>query len=63
MADPDSKQPSLPDLAFVLIDLRGVDMTVTEPQGLLDQTRAGAPPQFPGTKPDRGNVGAIGLDE
>src|SRR5438445_747470 len=54
---------ALANLAFVLIDLRGVDVAVAEPQRLLDQTRAGSPPQLPGAEPDRGNFGAVGLDE
>src|ERR1700682_492649 len=60
--DPRSVQ-ALADLAFVLIDLRGVDVAVAEPQRLLDQTCAGSPPQLPGAQPDRGNFGAVGLDE
>ena len=51
------------DLALVLIDLRGVDMAIAEPQRLLDQTRAGSSAQLPGAEPDRGDVGAVGLDE
>ena len=33
-------------------DLRGVDMAITEPERLLDQTRAASPAQFPGAEPD-----------
>ena len=36
------------DLALIFIDLRGVDVAITEPQRLLDQARAGSPAQFPG---------------
>src|SRR5258708_36884257 len=54
---------ALADLAFVVIDLRGVDVAIAEPQRLLDQTGAGSPAQFPGAEPDRGNFGAVGLDE
>src|SRR6266851_1947361 len=54
---------ALANLAFVLIDLRGVDVAIAEPQRLLDQTCAGSPPQLPGAEPDRGNFGAVGLDE
>src|SRR5882724_4511744 len=53
----------LADLTFVLIHLRGVDVTIAEPQRLFDQARAGPPAQFPGAQPDRWNFGAIGLDE
>ena len=45
--DPRGAQ-ALADLALVLIDLRGVDVAITEPQRLLDQTRAGSPAQLPG---------------
>src|SRR5665213_3131572 len=51
------------DIAFVLVDLRGVDVAIAEPQRLLDQTGAGAPAQFLGTEPDRGNDSAVGLDD
>jgi hypothetical protein len=54
---------ALTDLALVLIDLRGIDMAVTEPDRLLDQARAGPPAQLPGAEPDRGNFGAMGFDE
>src|SRR5260370_257039 len=54
---------ALADLAFVLIDLRGVDVAVAESQRLFDQTRAGSPAELPGAEPDRGNFGAVGLDE
>src|SRR6266436_5765209 len=54
---------ALANLAFVLIDLRGVDVAIAEPQRLLDQTRAASPPQLPGAAPDRGHFGAVGFDE
>src|SRR5882672_5963761 len=54
---------ALADLAFVLIDLSGVDVAVTEPQRLLDQARAGSPAQFPGSQPDRRDFCAVGLNE
>src|ERR1700709_1877612 len=54
---------AVPDLAFIVIDLRGVDVAIAELYRLLDQTRAGSTAQFPGAQPDRGNLGAIGLDE
>ena len=54
---------ALADLALVLVDLRGVDVAIAEPQRLLDQPRAGASAQFPGAEPDRRDSGAIGLDE
>jgi hypothetical protein len=41
------------NLAFVLIDLSGIDMAIAEPERLLDQTRAGSPAQFPRAEPDR----------
>src|ERR1700754_1877686 len=53
---------ALADFAFVLIDLRGVDVAVTEPHRLLDQTGAGAPAQLPGPQPYRRNLCAVGLD-
>ena len=51
------------DFTLVLVDLRGVDMAIAEPQRLLDQPRAGAPAQLPGAEPDCGNFDAFGLDE
>src|ERR1700761_4173386 len=51
------------NLALVLIDLRGIDVAIAEPQRLLDQSRTGASAQLPGAQPDRGNDGAVGLDE
>src|SRR3981081_1693149 len=60
--DPRSAQ-ALADLAFVLISLRGVDVEGAGHQRLLDPTCAGSSTQFPGTQPDRGNFGAVGLDE
>jgi hypothetical protein len=60
---PDARgaQP-LADLAFVLIDLRGIDMAVTEFQRLLDHAGAGSPAQFPGAQADRRDSRAIGFD-
>ena len=60
--DPGSAQ-ALADLAFILIDLRGVDVAIAEPERLLDQARAGSPAQLPGAEPDRGDFCAIGFDE
>ena len=54
---------ALADLTFVLIDLSGVDVAITEPQRLLDQACAGSPAQFPGPQPDRGDFCAVGLNE
>ena len=51
------------DLAFVLVDLRGVDVAIAELDRLLDQAGAGASAQLPGAEPDRGNFCAVGLDE
>src|SRR4029078_7522828 len=64
------------DLPLVLIDLRGVDVAIAEPQPLLDQRRAdadaqrplhqprpGSSAQFPGAEPDRRDLCAVGLDE
>jgi hypothetical protein len=61
---PDTRSTqALADLAFVLIDLRGVDMAITEPYRLLDQTCAGSSAQFPGAEPDRGDFRAVTFDE
>ena len=46
----------LADLALVLVDLRGVEVAIAEPQRLLDQPRADASAQLPGAEPDRGNL-------
>ena len=54
---------ALADLALVLVDLRGVDVAIAEPQRLLDDARAGASAQFPGAQPDRRDFCAVGLDE
>ena len=51
------------NLAFVLIDLSGIDMAIAEPERLLDQTRAGPPAQFPRAEPDRRNSCAVGFNE
>src|SRR5471030_1579570 len=61
-ADPRGAQ-AFADLAFVLIDLRGVDVAIAELERLLDQARAGSPAQLPGTEPDRGDFGAVGFNE
>src|SRR3979409_1098360 len=60
--DPRGAQ-ALADLAFVLIDLGGVDVAIAELQRLLDQPRAGSSAQLPGAEPDRRNLRAAGLDE
>jgi hypothetical protein len=57
--DAGSAQP-LADLAFVFVDLSGIDMAIAEPERLLDQTRASAPAQF---EPDYRNLCAIGFNE
>jgi hypothetical protein len=54
---------ALADLPLVLIDLRGIDMAVTEFQRLLDDARATAAAQLPGAKPDRRDLCAVSLDE
>ena len=54
---------ALADLAFVLVDLRGVDVAIAELDRLLDQPRAGSPAQLPGAEPDRRDFCAIGFDE
>ena len=51
------------DLALVLVDLRGVDMAIAEPQRLLDQPRAGPPAQLPGAEPDRRDFCVFCFDE
>src|SRR5581483_8628123 len=53
----------VPDLALVLIDLRGVEMAIAEFQRLLHKARTGASAQLPGAKSDCGDFGAIGLDD
>jgi hypothetical protein len=54
---------ALADRAFILIDLRGVDMAIAESQRLLDQARAGPPAQLPGAEPDCRNLCAVGFNE
>ncbi len=39
---------ALADLALVFVDLCGVDVAISAPQCLLDETRTGAPAQLPG---------------
>ena len=53
---------ALADLALVLIDLRGVDVALAEPDRLLDQARASSPTQLPGAEPDGWDFSAVGLD-
>ena len=53
---------ALADLAFVFIDLRGVDMAIAELDRLLDHARAGPPAQLPGAEPDRRDFSAVGLE-
>src|SRR6185295_14461482 len=53
----------LADLAFVLVHLRSVDVTIAEPQRLLHDPRADASAQIPGAQPDRRNSCAIGFDK
>src|SRR5258705_13096384 len=54
---------ALADLAFVIIGLRGIDVTIAEPDGLLDQACAGSPAQLPGPEPDRRDFCAVGFNE
>src|ERR1700730_14655737 len=54
---------ALADLAFVLIDLRGVDVAIAELQRLLDQTRAGSPAPVPGAAPNGGVFSAVGVND
>ena len=51
------------DLAFVLVNLRVVNVTIAEPDGLLDHARAGTPAQFPSAQSGRGNGCAVGFDK
>jgi hypothetical protein len=59
---PGGAQP-LSHLALVIIKLGGVDVTVAEPQRLLDDARTGAPAQLPGAETDERDAGAVRLDE
>src|SRR6185295_4968017 len=52
----------LPDLAFVVVHLGGVDMAIAQPQRLLDHARAGLAAQVPGAETDERNLCAVGLD-
>jgi hypothetical protein len=54
---------AIPDLALVLIDLRGVDVAIAKLERLLHQARAGSSPQLPGAEPDRRDFCATGLYE
>jgi len=53
---------TLPDFALVVVDFRGVDVAIAEPQGLFDHSRTGAAAQFPGAEPDEWKLGAVGVD-
>ena len=53
---------ALADLALVLVDLRGVDVAIAQPQRLLDDPSAGAAAQSHVPSPIA-ESGAIGLDE
>ena len=52
----------LAHLAFVIVHLGGVDVTVAEAQRLLDDPRTCASPQLPGAQPDERNTGALRFD-
>src|ERR1700730_2071938 len=51
------------DFALVLVDLRGVDVSIAKLERLLDQPCAGAAAQLPGAEPDRRDFCAVGFDE
>ncbi len=50
------------DFTLILVNLRRIDMTIAEPNCLLDDARAGAAAQFPSPQAYRWDVGAIRLD-
>ena len=51
------------DFALIVVDLRGIDVAIAEPQRLLDHAGGRPPAQLPGAEPDRRYPCAIGLDE
>ena len=53
---------ALADLALVLINLRGIDVTIAESQCLLDDAGTSAATQLPGAEPDRRDFCTVGLD-
>src|SRR5262249_28338454 len=48
---------------FVVVKLGGIDVTVAEPQRLLDHTRARPPAQLPGAQPDERDARAMCLED
>ena len=60
--DAGGAQP-LAHLAFVVVQLGGVDVAVAEPQRLLDDPRAGTPAQLPGAETDQRDAGAVRFDD
>src|SRR5262249_27871589 len=52
----------LPHLAFVVVELGGIDVAVAVPQRMLDDAHAGAPAQPPGAQAGEGKTRPARLD-
>src|SRR5579883_1377476 len=52
---------ALAHFAFIVVDLRRIDMPVAQPQRLFDNPRAGAPAQLPGAEADQRDFCSVGL--
>src|SRR5215472_13094340 len=53
---------SFADLPLIVVHFRRVDVTIAEPQRLLDEASTTAPAQLPSPEAQEGNAGAIGGD-
>ena len=50
------------DLPLVVVHFSSIDVAVAQTQRLLDHTRARAPAQIPGAKPDNGDAADVGAE-